>query len=689
MFKHLNYEAEFPPSLIHPTGRKLSGKLNYEKGMTAITGANETGKSFSLEMLRFGLFGSAALRGTGEDYKSITMDMSWTIRGVLHHVERTLKKAVLKRGGEVLATGVSVVNEKIVKLLGFGIDVFDVACSANQDDLLRITSMKPTERRRLVDSVVGLGALEVVGKWAVAEASLREREAQTMRTMLVKPTAPDAPEGTTTPEELRTALAEAEQAQAELQQLNGWLSQTREKPIAPTCTVNLPAANLKQFAEERKVKRLEIETLKARISVLPKGEQAMTVEAIGLVRDQIKLYDAWDAAQHRLARNPKPPMTKIVAGSIMGEHDIYVRTMLAIDTNNKLAKRIEKLKEHKLTCPSCSHEFHADQEQIATLEAQLDNAIYPPTQPTVSYRDAQIAFAAWERFDQAAYDADTAVPPAAVKPGLTLAQLETIERDIILITERKRLETELAPLEVKFGKLQDFEQMLSWRLAYEASLDRFHADTKAFMAWEVEVTEKRRRVTEIAPVALRVIALRQSLVAWDIYNAALVRFAKDEASYTTGMTRVVQLETEASQYRLVHEAMTRIRSKVKQFLLPSLNRVASVLMARLTGGARTSVIIDDEFEILVDGQKVNTLSGSGKACANLAIRIALGQVLVSGVMSVFLGDEIDGSMDSFRAEETALTLRNLVNTVSQILVVSHKNPEADHKIILGNHASES
>jgi DNA repair exonuclease SbcCD ATPase subunit len=64
-------------------------------------------------------------------------------------------------------------------------------------------------------------------------------------------------------------------------------------------------------------------------------------------------------------------------------------------------------------------------------------------------------------------------------------------------------------------------------------------------------------------------------------------------------------------------------------------------------------------------------------------------VLVSGVMSVFLGDEIDGSMDSFRAEETALTLRNLVNTVSQILVVSHKNPEADHKIILGNHASES
>ena len=46
---------------------------------------------------------------------------------------------------------------------------------------------------------------------------------------------------------------------------------------------------------------------------------------------------------------------------------------------------------------------------------------------------------------------------------------------------------------------------------------------------------------------------------------------------------------------------------------------------------------------------LETLSGSGKACANLALRIGLGQVLTNKVVSLFIGDEIDASMDTERA----------------------------------------
>ena len=683
MFHHLEYEAEFPPSLIHPLGRKLSGKLDYLKGLTAITGANESGKSFSLEMLRFGLWGSAALRGSGEDYTSIKMEETWSIRGVLHRVTRTLKKATLYRGAEVLATGVSVVNEKIVKIMGFGIEVFDVACSANQDDLLRITSMKPTERRRLVDSVVGIGALEVVGKWASNEAGLREREAQTMRGLLTQPAPVPDFEGDVA--NLSERMALAEQATAEIQRLRGWLAQTRTKPSAPVTTISLPSENLKQFADDRKKLRLEIEAIKAQLAVLPVGTtQDFNYDEL---RAAVTNWEIYDTAQRRLARNPKPTLALADANSIMATHTAYARTMQEIGANEDLSKRISKLKEHKLQCPACSHEWHVNDEQIAQLEAQYTPAGCLPAKPEVSYHEAELACAAWGRFDQSAFDWDSVVP-VAPKAGLTLPQIDMMEKSKALEVRRDALKLELEPLEKKFAGGQDFEQMLGQRLAYEASLSRFHEDTKVFVAWLTECQAKQHELERLKPIAEQLPALRLTAQQWMLHQQLVVRFEKDLASYTAGMAQVVKLETEAAQYRLMTEAMARIRTKVKQFLLPSLNRVASVLLARLTGGARTSVIIDEDFEIKVDGQRVSTLSGSGKACANLAIRIALGQVLVSGVMSVFLGDEIDGSMDSFRAEETALTLRTLVNTVSQILIVSHKNPEADHKIILGNVASE-
>ena len=119
---------------------------------------------------------------------------------------------------------------------------------------------------------------------------------------------------------------------------------------------------------------------------------------------------------------------------------------------------------------------------------------------------------------------------------------------------------------------------------------------------------------------------------------------------------------------------------MKSHLLPSLNKVASTLISQMTNNQRKSIVIDDEFEILVDGQPVNTLSGSGKAVANLAVRIGLGSVLTNKIFSVFLADEIDASMDEQRAAYTAQCLQNLTSVIDQIILVSHQKPEADHQI---------
>src|SRR6266481_4565515 len=84
-----------------------------------------------------------------------------------------------------------------------------------------------------------------------------------------------------------------------------------------------------------------------------------------------------------------------------------------------------------------------------------------------------------------------------------------------------------------------------------------------------------------------------------------------------------------------------------------------------------------------DGQPLDTLSGSGKAVANLAIRIGLGQALTNNVMSLFMADEIDAAIDDERATSTGECLQNPTKVIKQILLVSHKTPDADHYIDLG------
>jgi DNA repair protein SbcC/Rad50 len=59
---------------------------------------------------------------------------------------------MLFRGAEEIAVGVRPVNAKIVQILGFGLEVFDVASVCNQGEIEKLGSMRPAERKRMVDS---------------------------------------------------------------------------------------------------------------------------------------------------------------------------------------------------------------------------------------------------------------------------------------------------------------------------------------------------------------------------------------------------------------------------------------------------------------------------------------------------------------------------------------------------------
>ena len=160
--------------------------------------------------------------------------------------------------------------------------------------------------------------------------------------------------------------------------------------------------------------------------------------------------------------------------------------------------------------------------------------------------------------------------------------------------------------------------------------------------------------------------------------------AKQKVAYDERLAKANAEREREKTYRTASKAVKELRSRVKEYLVPSLNRVSSHLLRTMTGGKRSNVVIDEEFNILVDRQPLNTLSGSGKSVANLAIRLGLGQILTNRVFPVFMGDEIDAAMDADRAGNTAECFKNLTDNITQVVLVSHKTLEADNTIELSD-----
>lgn len=152
--------------------------------------------------------------------------------------------------------------------------------------------------------------------------------------------------------------------------------------------------------------------------------------------------------------------------------------------------------------------------------------------------------------------------------------------------------------------------------------------------------------------------------------------------YDAQEEQVTTLEDEIDNLDKAIVGAKDLKIQIKSYFVPQLNKAAAVYLSQMTDGGRSSVVITENFDITIDGQPLEALSGSTKAVANLAIRLALGQTLTNTVFSVLVGDEIDAAMDQERSEYTMQCLRNLTGRVGQIIIISHKKLKADHYVEL-------
>jgi DNA repair exonuclease SbcCD ATPase subunit len=630
MLKSLNYKVEFPT-----TGRCFENQIEFAPGLTAITGRNEKGKTLIIEMIGYCLFGSKALRGQASDYKSLAATLAFEARGKSVLIERA-KKETLWIDGNIEAVGADAINKAVPALLGFGLDVFNVACAAQQGDLGRLTEMKPTARRTMVDQLIGLDVIETIEKEVKAEAKMHETVAANLAVSMAEPVEPVEPDDYEPSLNLEQTLADVQAHQQKRDQLL-----LVKEPVEPTAPVAPDHTDVAALEEHEAVRQKALQD-KARLEGQLAGMPEATVSRGDL--EKALAYQTYAAEVSRRGPKPEYSVKDLKAMEMVWDAKAQVAGREAID------------------CPACQHHF------VPNIDAAI-LAVAEGNQPELTVAQITGQFRRHELWAEPLAEVAEFTIPNMQKE--ILAHAHTDDRVGVL----NRLADIQVPAD-RAGDLRAARAYQSDRAIYDERVSRYRSEMDTYEGARRAVEAMEDRSTDLLALRTRASDARS-------YEGYLDRYRNDAARYTELVQRVADKRDAAEGYSRGADALKATRLRVKQELAPALSVAASSLLASMTGGERRHVAVDHDFNIVVDGQPLQTLSGSGKSVVNLALRIGLGQVLTSKVLPIFMGDEIDKDMDSDRASTTHNTLQSLKQFLTQIIVVTHKDDfVADQQIAL-------
>jgi len=148
---------------------------------------------------------------------------------------------------------------------------------------------------------------------------------------------------------------------------------------------------------------------------------------------------------------------------------------------------------------------------------------------------------------------------------------------------------------------------------------------------------------------------------------------------TERAAREREASTAANELALHQEldrALTDLRTELNATLRPDLSELASGFLRDLTNGRYTDMELDEEYgtTLLDDGDPKAVISGGEEDVANLALRLAISQMIAERAgqpLSLLILDEIFGSLDEDRRAAVVDLLRSLADRFPQVILITH------------------
>ena len=674
----------------HPT--VADAVINFEKGFNLLTAPNGRGKSTILEMVAYCLFGTAALRGTLEEFPTLDVQLLFKVRGKDLRVIRSKKETMLYEGKNPTASGTTAVNAAMLKLLGYGLKVYNVANHIRQGQVNALTDrLRPEDRRQVLENTVGLTVIDKV----ISELNkvLLEASADLKANTLlhVRPVAPEMPAQFLLPSErvekldsLKGVVLSYRTAKAKIV--------TLVEPVKPSGVI-LDTESLEKLREDVKswlARKAEI------------GQKVSQQKRLLQERDSIVMVRPTEP-EGVLPREALLAMADLdkkigLLEQERGLLDMPRLTQEEIDESRlkaKIAKLVNKhnhLIENEVNCPNCGEHFVPDCEgEVEAIEAELiqlgalkalkekvEHARYSENSLTVE----EMRLPNLKRIAEVEAELLKLYKVFATDYKLQLERLDKFERDVVTYEAKSKRYTEIMQQLDELGDLT-FDHLYCNQL--EQALKHQDSLVAAFATYEANLVHFKESVAKNAILVAHVTSLEgceeslRSMESWvkasEQYDYQLAAWKLEAAKFLKRTERIAELELTVADHKLAIAGLKETKKRIKSFLLPSLNRAASALVTVMTNGVIRLIQMLDDFSVKADGKRVDLFSGSEQAVINIALRIALGQVLTHKVFSVVIGDELDASMDVNRTGLLWQALANLIKSgsVEQVVLVSHED----------------
>ena len=134
--------------------------------------------------------------------------------------------------------------------------------------------------------------------------------------------------------------------------------------------------------------------------------------------------------------------------------------------------------------------------------------------------------------------------------------------------------------------------------------------------------------------------------------------------------------TELALHQELDRALTDLREDLNSTLRPTLSDLASGFLRELTNARYTDLDLDEDYSatLLDDGDPKAVISGGEEDVSNLALRLAISQMIAERAgqpLSLLIFDEIFGSLDEDRRGAVIELLRSLADRFPQVILITH------------------
>ena len=616
--------------------------IDFAPGINVLQGKNSSGKSTVIEMLNYSLFGSIALRSAISTYdKAFEVETVLTINNVIYKINRTTKDSQIYMFDTdsdkylILATGITPVNEYLKGLLTYDYKIFSLTNFCKQHELLKLTSCSPKELVNLIEVVSGLDSSY--------KLLLSLKESRKECKAVIKSLSSTLDNSSSLNLDFQENFDYESLLKENTDVLNNFNRVLQNNYESSQTITNLYNTFIKIKNKRNKILS-DLEEANSRI------DSEYTEASLQDNKESILLYkNTLSSLNRSLSTYNKPDTT-------YSNSFLDVQTQL-IEQNKEYEEYIRiknKLEASKIICPNCEHSFHFESEDSLEPDQVIEVA---PVAPVLTLREINNL----RDWNAKVKDYNSLIEEIRAHEESYTTQLSTsfINDQLSLYETIRQQKSLLEYVDTEYSELLS---------NLESYVDIDQEDL------EVSILNKVNEITNEYETSL------EEFNNFKNYLDLKRQYIQQQGVIASFQDNLNTNKENLLTYNLLFDVLEDVKKTIQQESFPVLNSVASDILSQITGGERNKVFITDTFKIEVDDNDIDTIEGSGKVIANLALRVALLSTFYKDTFLVCLFDEIDESLHEDRFEYMEESFNKLAEQGYQLILSSHKNYSVDNII---------